>query len=204
MRSRILGLGRLVTIAALVGCGSGGGGGTFTTSVPAGTKLTSLTSAQATQLCTDLGSYEQKGLSTDLCKFIGIEAALAVEALSSQQPTNADLQTACTQAYDGCLSPDGGTSSSSCGPSTFTAEPSTCTATVGDLQACASDETTQYNQVFGALPSCSALTTANLTSALASVSGDGGSGPPPPASCAKLTAQGCTIGSMGSGNTSTN
>src|ERR1700690_3035545 len=135
MLSRILGFGRVVTIAALIGCGSsggggGGGGGSFTTSVPAGTKLTALTPAQAMQLCNDFSAYERNTLKTVLCDLSGLLAA----ALSGGT-TDADLRTACTQGYNSCLSADGGlTTTSSCDSTTFSGEPSTCQATVGDLQ----------------------------------------------------------------------
>ena len=197
MLSRILGFGRVVTLAALIGCGSsstsGAGGGSFTTSVPAGTKLTALTPAQAMQLCNDFSAYETKTLKTVLCDLSGLLAA----ALSGGT-TDADLRTACTQGYNSCLSADGGlTTTSSCDSTTFSGEPSTCQATVGDLQKCANDETTASNQAYGSLPSCSTLTAANLASAL---SADAGAGPAEPASCSMFDAQ-CKGMSMSSGGT---
>ncbi len=202
MRITLLGL----ATAALVGCG-GGGGGTFTTSVPAGAKLTSLTSAQATQLCTDLTNYEMATLAPDLCKVLGLTAAetaaATATALKGAAPTDASLQAACTQASNSCLSGDGGPNgsfSSSCSSNSFASEPSTCPATVGDLQTCATDETAAFNQVYGSLPSCSSLTAASLASAYARFSTDGGSGPSEPASCSKFDAQ-CKGMSMSSGGT---
>jgi hypothetical protein len=198
----------VVTVAALIGCGSsssGGGGGSFTTSVPAGTKLTALTPAQGTQLCTDFASYESKTLTTDVCKTIGLEVAeLAVAeaaAAGSAAPSDAALQMACTQSYNGCLSGDGGvTTTSTCTSTTFSGEPSTCTATVGDLETCANDQTTAVNQLYGSLPSCASLTSASLASALATLSADGGSSSAEPASCTKFDSQ-CNGMSMLSGST---
>ncbi len=98
-----------VIISTAVGCSSSGGGksGAFTTSVPPGTKLTALTPSQATQLCNDLNTYAQGTLTSLLCKQLGVEAALFLEAFQSTA-TDAQLQMTCQAAYDDCLHPDGG------------------------------------------------------------------------------------------------
>src|SRR5450432_171030 len=199
MLSRILGFGSVVTVAALMGCGGGGGGAggtTFTTSVPAGTKLTALTPAQAMQLCNDFSAYGTKALAaenTGLCKLSGLLAAAF-----SGGTTDAGLQAACTQGYNSCLGADGGvTTTSSCDSTTFSGEPSTCQATVGDLQKCTSDETAATNQIYGSLPSCSTLTAATLASAL---SADAGAGPAEPASCAQFDATCDTTSMMTNGS----
>jgi hypothetical protein len=209
-----LGFGGALVFAALMGCGSsGGGGGTgggggrsgsgsggssggFTTSVPAGTKLTSLTSQQATQLCTDINNYGTNALAPDLCKLIAIEStALTLLSSSTAQPSNAMLQAACTQAYDACLSGDGGlTTTSNCDPSTFTSEPSTCTATVGDLTMCANADLTTTNQELAQLPSCSSVTATNLVSALATLEAEADAGTSTSATCTALESN-CNTGS---------
>jgi hypothetical protein len=199
-----LGLGGALAIAALVGCGGsslGGGGGGFSTSVPAGTKLTALTPQQAMQLCTDADNFGKSSLTPDLCKLIAIEeTALTLELStgSTGQPSNSTLQTACTQTYNGCLSGDGGVvTTSNCDPSTFTTEPSTCTATVGDLTMCINADITTTNQELAQLPSCSSVTAANLTSALATLAADADAGTSMSATCTTLESN-CNNGSSSS------
>jgi hypothetical protein len=181
----------LFTVAALVGCGSsssGGGGGGFSTSVPSGTKLSSLTTAQAAQLCTDLTKYESTqstAQTADFCKGAGIDAAFQAQTGSTATLTDAQLQNDCTIGYTECTSADGGVSGGvSCDSTTFAGAPTTCTSSVSDVQKCITDMNTADATYYGALPSCSALTAATLNSAEATLNGDAGSsGPPDPASC---------------------
>ena len=181
------GLGTALAIAALVGCGGNSSGGGFTTSVPSGTKLTSLTPQQAMQLCTDFDAYGT-ALAPDLCKLLAIEAtALSLSFSSTGQPSDAMLQMTCTQAYNSCLSGDGGvTSTSDCDPSTFTTEPSSCTATVGDLTMCANADLATAKQEVAGLPSCSSVTSSNLISALATLAAQADAGTSMSATCTAL------------------
>jgi hypothetical protein len=184
-----LGLGGFLAIAALVGCGGNSSGGGFTTSVPSGTKLTSLTPQQAMQLCTDFdASAGITALAPDLCKLLAIEAtALSLSFSPTGQPSDAMLQMTCTQAYNSCLSGDGGvTSTSDCDPSTFTTEPSTCTATVGDLTMCTNADLATAKQEVAGLPSCSSVTSSNLTSALATLASQADAGTSMSATCTAL------------------
>lgn len=195
-----LGMGVLVgalAIGSLVGCGSSGGssatggsggagsgtggttgggntsGGGFTTSVPSGTKLTTLTSAQATQICKDYDTYVEAHATT-YCK------ALAVElSASAAGGSDADLQAACTAAYTECLTADGGLGFS-CDPTDLMSSSASCTATVGDGVACINAQFTAQNQV----PSCSSLTAATLAAATA----DGGVLGSDPSACAAIDA----------------
>ena len=97
--TRTFGLGTALAIAALVGCGGNSSGGGFTTSVPSGTKLTSLTPQQAMQLCTDFNASTTDALAPDLCKLLAIEVtALSLSFSSTGQPSDATLQMACTQS----------------------------------------------------------------------------------------------------------
>jgi hypothetical protein len=170
-------------MAAAAGCG-GGSGPTFMTSVPAGTKLTALTAAQQTQLCNDLESFTQQALTATLCKTAGVGAAEDILVLQGQSATDADLRTACTQAYDSCVSPDGG------GTTTLTcnvgSEPSTCQATVGDLQTCLNDESSALQHLSASVPSCSSLTVASLQAFLSSSSSGSSGNSMEPASCSKF------------------
>jgi len=178
-----------ITLMA-AGCSSGtgkGSGGGFSTSVPAGTKLTALTPAQAQQLCNDAAAYDQRVLGTTLCKQIGLEAAVFLAAFSSSPPADADLQAACAQAYDGCLHPDGGatTTSSTCDPTAVMSQPATCQATVGDFTTCVSDLDAAFQQSAASIPDCSALTAANIASYTSS---DGGTTTTTePVSCSKIS-----------------
>jgi hypothetical protein len=195
MRNGSMVLASLFTVAALVGCGSssGGGGGGFSTSVPGGTKLSSLTTAQAAQLCTDLTTYESTQSATqtaDGCKQFGIDAAFEAQTSSSTTLTDAQLQAACTAAYSNCTSMDGGSGGQAlCTSTTFAGEPTACTSSVSDVQKCISDMNSANATFYGALPACGALTTATLASAEATLNGDGGSsGPADPASCMPIEA----------------
>jgi hypothetical protein len=198
----IMGIAGMTGITGLVGCGgssgssanggSGGstgkggssGTGTFSTSVPAGAKLSNLTSGQATQLCNDVNNFAQKTVSPDECK---AQALLAVELAGGG--TEAQLQATCAASYDSCLTADGGASyGGTCDPTTVTSGAS-CTATVGDLTACANAQV----GLLSALPSCSDLTSASLASSLALLAADGGASSQL-ASCSPLDA--CTGISM--------
>ncbi len=192
-------LGTALAIAALVGCGGNSSGGGFTTSVPSGTKLTSLTPQQAMQLCTDFDAYATSALTPDLCKLLAIEAtALSLSFSSTGQPSDATLQMTCTQTYNNCLSGDGGvTSTSSCDPSTFTTQPSTCTSTVGDLTMCANADLATAKQEVAGLPSCSSVTAANLISALATLAANADAGTSMSATCTALESN-CNTGSSSS------
>jgi hypothetical protein len=149
-----------------------GGGGAFTTSVGSGTKLSGLSSSQATQLCNDFNSYLHKTLASDYgCKLAGLfGAAFAKDSANS----DADLQGACTTAYNSCLTTDGGVPTSDCTTANLMSNSAACAATVGNLTTCLDDQGAEYNQ----LPSCSQLTIAGL----AAILGDAGS-PAGPASC---------------------
>jgi len=210
MYSKAFRFGGLVLVAAMIGCGSSGSGsatggtngsggskgtggtngtgggsgnGTFSTSVPSTTKLNNLSSGQATQLCSDFTSYATSTLTPDFCRESGL-----LGALLGGGTTDAQLQAACTAAYNNCLASDGGATTTMCDPTMLASNSgsSTCTATVGDLTSCLNDSTAPLR----ALPTCSTLTAASL----AALSMDGGSSTTP-ASCAPVN--GCNGVSTG-------
>ena len=154
MQRVVLGLGGVLAIAALVGCGSsngiggtggstgtGGGkggttgsGGSFTTSVPSGTKVTALTTAQAAQLCSDVEGYVNNTFFPAVCRaasaLSGPEAAY-FELLQNPTASTSELRATCASAAamdagDSCSNTlaDGGTET--CNISQI---PSTCQAT---------------------------------------------------------------------------
>jgi hypothetical protein len=233
MHMKGLGLGGLLAVVALVGCGSsgnstgtggntgtggtgttghagstgtagngnaghaGGGGatgagGAFTTSVPSGTKITGLTSAQAHQLCTDGDNFSNRVLLSTECAAIpageGLGAARA-DLEENPSASNADLQATCTAAKaDAGVCPLTGDHDAGA-DCDFSSVPSTCTATVGDLTTCLNDEATAFVQFANAIPTCSALTPAILNAFYAA---DGGVlGPADPASCAVIESDAC-------------
>jgi hypothetical protein len=177
----IKGLGLAVVISTVaMGCGGGGGGSGgsgFNPSVPASKPLNQLSAADATKLCMDTDAYLNTQLTAELssqdfaCRALGLEsAALSVDASS----TDATVRKACQDAYTLCLNipadagandVDAGTSSSDC--TNAQQQLSTCSATVGQLSACVSEETSSIQSAF---PPCNQLTVAKLTA----VTGDGG------------------------------
>jgi hypothetical protein len=171
--------------------GSGGSGGAFTTSVPSGTKITGLTSAQAMQLCADVASYDDHTLIPTLCNsgastsIAGLTAAY-LDLRGNPAATDAQLRAECTAA-----NADSGSSSSEClsalldgGVRTcdFSSTPSTCQATVGDFTKCTNDKTAAALQYYASFPSCSSITAASLNAFFAA---DGGvrTDPSEPTSC---------------------
>ena len=167
------------------GSGKGGATGAFTTSVPAGTKVTALTSSQAAQLCNDIQSYYDNSFQS-ACQassgLPGLEDAY-LDLLQNPTASNSELQSVCaSDTQDGGCSDfvDGGTDS--CDVSNV---PATCEATVGDYTTCVNDMTTADRQVYASLPSCSTLTAASLT-ALFGADGGPDLDPPEPTSCSTL------------------
>lgn len=166
-------------IAGTKGTGGGGGEGAFTTSVSSDTKLSALSTSQAAQLCNDFNAYVQTTLASKYgCKLGGLVSALSARDSAT---SDADLQGACTRAYDSCLTRDGSVPTSDCTTANLLSNSAACTATVGTLTTCLDDQGAEDSR----LPSCSELTLDSLAELL----GDAGtlSGPPS-----------CTIFSSGS------
>jgi hypothetical protein len=201
MRNWVTYLGPALSISLLLGCGgatngyppvggtgTGGTGGTSGTGgtgatggLPGNRKLMTLTEAEATQVCNDLGAYQVHNISQrGLCKFAGITSANLVATIDPTL-TDADLQTACNLGVDQCNAyPSDPTTSCPLG------EPSTCTPTptVDDLTKCNVDDVAAVNATMAALPACSQITRAWLN-ANASTAGMVQT----PASCTALHAE---------------
>jgi len=174
-----------VAVVAMVGvgCGSSGGGGpTFSTSVPSGSAVNTLTPAQLTQLCNDIDSFTSKELSsTSICHAATV-AIVAQQAAQNTGLSDAELQLLCsTEMSVACMfladagttgSPDGG--SSNCGSG------ANCTATVGQISACLNDQGAAIARYEGMFPACNAVTRAKL----AAINLDAGIAEP--ASCVAL------------------
>jgi len=148
-----------VTAIAFAGCHDGGGSGSasesFSTAVPGGSQVQSLTSTQANQLCIDLTSYlNQQVDSQSFCQAAAV-VGTAGAAMQNPSLTDAELQQVCEQAaVEDCPSADGGTAS--CG------SPSGCTATVEQIGACATDYGAYLKQFEMMFPTCSMITRAKL------------------------------------------
>ena len=165
-----------------------GAAAAFTTSVPSGTKLTALTSAQGVQFCSDLQNYVDSNVFPALCRasasLAGPEAAY-LDLLQNPSASTPELQAVCAgEVVDAgsCsdLSADGGT-----GTCSISQVPSSCQATVGDYTTCVNDSTAADLQLYASIPSCSTLTAASL---MAYFAADGGSSanPAEPASCSRF------------------
>jgi hypothetical protein len=174
------------------GGGTTGAGGAFTTSVPGGTKLTALTSAQQTQLCNDVENFVDHTFLPELCNAAaaasvnGLEAAY-VDLIENPSTTDAQLRADCSAA-----DADAGANAGRCTDSLqdagtqtcdISSTPATCQATVADYTKCLNDTTTSSLQYYASLPNCSTVTAASVNAFFAA---DGGlsAGPPEPASCA--------------------
>jgi hypothetical protein len=212
------GLGRreLLVIVALAGCGSSGGkassdggtggmtgggtggtggmtgggtgGGSFTTSVPSGTKLSALTPAQQAQVCADEENYLSEG--TFFSNFCQIVALQTLSGALNEPLTDAQLQAGCASDYTSCLSADSGVTGSgtTCNLSNVGSQ---CTGTVGDYVTCSNDYIAKINQLAASLPSCSTITKSTLATAAAAIQGDAGFNTSP-AGCAPI--DGCSTG----------
>jgi hypothetical protein len=158
----------LIAAVGFFGCGGGSGGGaTFSTGVPSGTEVQSLTPAQANQLCDDINSYFTKLVdSPSLCQYAAV-SAVANEAMQDTTLTDAQLQALCTSTTTAVCAlltvdagatgtPDGGTTS--CGPAAG------CTATVGQLTACLNATGSSFTTFENMFPNCSMVTRAKLAS----------------------------------------
>jgi len=185
-----------VAVVAMVGvgCGSSGGGGpTFSTRVPSGSAVNTLTPAQLTQLCNDIDSFTSKELSsTSICQAATV-AIVAQQAAQNTGLSDAELQLLCSSEMSVVCSsgttgsPDGG--ASNCGSG------ANCTATVGQISACLNDQGAAIARYEGMFPACNAVTRAKL----AAINLDAGIAKP--ASCTALQS---SCPSFASASTSTN
>lgn len=177
-----------VTVFALavgtLGCGSSDNknGGTFSSSLPASAPLNSLTPAQASTLCKELGTYVDGSLKPINCRLSGI--TLAAFSAFNPSATDAELKKACEDATAACLqeqgSPDGGANGGGmCDPI-----PANCTATVAEMSACIADAANGLKQMANGIPSCASITRASFSS---DAGAPGGGEPPEPASCKALS-----------------
>jgi hypothetical protein len=156
-------------VAAGAGGASGGGG---VTSLSDATVVSTLTMAQAEQLCNDTYAYFGSAIpQATACKWQGL-----AYAASSSAPTEEKLRQNCTDHEGSCNTAGGPMYNPSC-----SSIPATCTATVGEYSACIAEEVTAFGQAVSGLSTCDALTRDNAIAV-----SDVQSAAPAP-SCASLT-----------------
>jgi hypothetical protein len=156
----------------------------FATAVRSDAVLGSLSAGDRSRLCEDVEAHLsalRSSLRETACKASGLLEA-EVAAGENGAASDAELQAACSAAYEACVTGDGGRSPLACDFSGVTA--SDCTATVTDFAACVDGFDVQLRALYAGLTSCGAVTRRTLSSAL---SFDCGIIPP---SCAAL-ASGC-------------
>ena len=154
----------MILLMGSVSCSSNDGGstgsGTFTTSVSSTATLSSLTSAQQTQLCNDLKSFAASSTEYADAVEVGCRLAGIVVGALSNPTSDGALQQACMPVYTNCKAtpPDQSTVSNvAC-----TAPPATCQATVAELTACLNDTFSELHGLLSSVPSCSQVTLAYL------------------------------------------
>ena len=154
------------------GAGGGGGTGSSVTTINGTKALNALTPTEVTQLCDDTYAYFGTAIpKATTCRWRGL-----AYGASSSAPTDAQLQTSCTNKETSCLgSADPWADNLGCNDL-----PATCTATVAQYSACISDEVTAFIQLVNGFPMCSALVRSNASEILNAIAGA------PPASCASL------------------
>jgi hypothetical protein len=154
-----------------VGCGGGGGGGgsggngggDFSTTLNSNQSVGSLTPSQQTQFCGDLTRFVDSFLARE-CTALGLVSAEALLAGSTAPVANADLQTACTLAYNGCVQASADAGTGQCDFSQIDA--TNCTSTISQISTCLDDLVSAEDQLNNGLPSCSSLTSQSLAAAL--------------------------------------
>jgi len=158
MLKRLLRLSCVLAIGAgfVASCGSGGSGSspTAVTTVDGTKPLNTLTAAETTQLCNDTGAYMERVVSkANTCKM-----AATMAAAFASPTSDAAAQAACTPVYNQCMAGPASSTTQTCDPI-----PADCTATVAQYSACVTDSLVALNQLLGAIPSCNAITLAELS-----------------------------------------
>lgn len=133
-------------------------GGTAVTALCGAAALATLTTEEATRLCSDTSAYVVGAISRATgCKYKAI-----VFAASNSSPTEAQLQAACASTESTCnqdASVMGPGANTLCGQI-----PPTCTASVEQYSACVEAQAVLFEQEANALTSCAMLTFGNLAS----------------------------------------
>jgi hypothetical protein len=133
---------------------SGTGGASTANSVTAlagTTVLSTLTTDQATQLCSDTWAYFAAAISAEaICKYQGLSFAT-----SSSAPTEEKLRSNCSSKETPCLADPGSAWTTNPGCSEI---PTDCGATVAEYSTCIQDTAAGFNQAVSAMPGCAEFT----------------------------------------------
>jgi hypothetical protein len=168
-----------LSFVAVVGCKGGGTNDAFATTLPGESQVQTLTTAQATELCTNLTDYlNQQFDAQGFCQAAAI-AGTVKAAAEDPSLTDAQLQQGCAAALTQICAQSAPSRAADAGI-TSCGSTAGCSATVRQISTCASDyaaELAQFEQMF---PKCSMITRAGLASVHADAS------PGEPASCIPL------------------
>jgi len=160
----VLGCSILVIAAALPACGGSDEepkGKEPLSSGNSGKPLAQLTDAEMNDLCNKVGAYfvEDPGFKAGTCRFAGYGAAALANLFTPQpdatsQKTCTDIEAACNQA-----------AAQPAQPGTCQRPAASCTATVGEIEACATDFRDSVSAVLQTIPACGGLTSNDLPKA---------------------------------------
>jgi hypothetical protein len=190
----------VVGLALVIGCSSGspgsGGGSAFKTMVDGNKPLAGLSAEDRAALCADIQSYAAGTLAPDTCRLYALNAVL--ESYPDYLSVgDSDLETACSAAYQKCLSsigkeagspvqdgglvmmgPSGNSDGGQIGQCESSLAAVSCETTVSAYSRCLSEEDVLYRS----LPSCGQLTSKELNAVVV----DGGIAVGQSASCSDL------------------
>ena len=111
------------------------------TSQPSDKVASTLTAAEATQVCEEMMGYVATSLNGSICMSTAIAAS---------QGTGTDAKATCESAYSQCLTADAGASSQvSCSMASLGT--ANCSATIGQINQCVVDRTASAKAVTSAL-----------------------------------------------------
>ena len=152
-------------VLALLACSSSNdqkSGGAFSSGLPAGSILGSLSDADWQKFCGAAAAYESSNSDPDTsCKLAGISAAALAAAFGGAQ-NDAAVQKTCKDTYDQCKSTtatmDAGTGSNNCSRKPG----SDCMATVSEVETCLTDSAAAEKAAAASVPTCESLTLAQF------------------------------------------
>jgi hypothetical protein len=150
----------LTTGMVLAACGGATKNDTqFSSGLPPGKGLAGLSPSDENQLCNSVtGFVRDHGAA--FCKFSGLLSA-SVDVSFDPSVTDESIQRACTDTVTGCertLTNGLSSASAMCRQNAF----ASCNATVGEYEACLSEEIDTLNETVAAGPDCSSLTVSYL------------------------------------------
>jgi hypothetical protein len=152
-------------VLAVLACSSNSdqkSGGAFSSGLPAGSILGTLSDADWQKFCGAAAAYESSNSDPDIsCRLAGISAA-ALAAAFGAAPNDAAVQKTCKDTYDQCKSTTA-TMDAGAGTNNCSSKPgSDCTATVSEAETCLTDSTAAEKAAAASIPTCESLTLAQF------------------------------------------